>query len=113
MLVFGCSAPHGGPAASAGPGGRSSTSAGAGPGATDAPYRVLVFTKTAGFRHDSIPAGIQAVRDLAAANNFTVDATEDATAFAPVNLARYQVVIFLNTTGDVLDAGQQAAFVSY
>ena len=43
------------------------------PVAADAPYDVLVFSKTAGFRHDAIPAGIQAIRDLGAANNFTVD----------------------------------------
>ncbi|WP_433344036.1 ThuA domain-containing protein [Micromonospora sp. CA-111912] len=81
--------------------------------AADAPYDVLVFSKTAGFRHDSIAVGTQAVRDLGAANSFTVTATEDAAAFSTANLARYEAVIFLNTTGDVLDANQQAAFESY
>ncbi|WP_432985178.1 ThuA domain-containing protein [Dactylosporangium sp. CA-233914] len=81
--------------------------------AADAPYDVLVFSKTAGFRHDSIPAGIQAVRDLGAANNFTVTATEDATAFTTANLAQYEAVVFMSTTGDVLDDTQQAAFESY
>uniref|UniRef100_UPI0037C520B6 ThuA domain-containing protein n=1 Tax=Nonomuraea gerenzanensis TaxID=93944 RepID=UPI0037C520B6 len=74
-------------------------------------YDVLVFSKTAGFRHDAIPAGIQAVRDLGAANDFTVTATEDAGAFT--DLAGYEAVVFLNTTGDVLDDTQQAAFQSY
>ncbi|WP_117671491.1 ThuA domain-containing protein, partial [Micromonospora sp. MW-13] len=81
--------------------------------AADAPYDVLVFSKTAGFRHDSIAVGTQAVRDLGAANNFTVTATEDAAAFSTANLARYEAVIFLNTTGDVLGPTQQAAFESY
>ncbi|MEU4480640.1 lectin [Micromonospora sp. NPDC023966] len=81
--------------------------------AADAPYDVLVFSKTAGFRHDAIPAGIQAVRDLGAANNFTVTATEDAAQFTTANLARYEAVIFLNTTGDVLNATQQTAFEAY
>ncbi|RCG24011.1 sugar-binding protein [Sphaerisporangium album] len=81
--------------------------------AADPPYKVLVFSKTAGFRHDSIPVGIQMVRDLGAANNFTVDATEDAAAFTTANLAQYKVVIFLSTTGDVLNAAQQTAFESY
>ncbi|WNM37244.1 lectin [Micromonospora halotolerans] len=81
--------------------------------AADAPYDVLVFSKTAGFRHDAIPAGIQAVRDLGAANNFTVTATEDAAQFTTANLARYEAVVFLNTTGDVLDPTQQAAFEAY
>ncbi|MFF3598126.1 lectin [Kitasatospora indigofera] len=79
----------------------------------DPAYRVLVFTHTGGFRHDSIPDAIAAVRDLGAANNFTVDATEDPAAFTTANLARYQAVVFLSTTGDVLDAAQQSAFEGY
>ena len=43
-----------------------------------AAFKVLVFSKTAGFRHDAIPDGIQAIRELGAANDFAVDATEDA-----------------------------------
>ncbi|MFC0623455.1 ThuA domain-containing protein [Kribbella deserti] len=81
--------------------------------AADVPYDVLVFSKTAGFRHDSIPPGIQLIRDLGAANSFTVTATEDANAFTAANLARYEAVVFLNTTGDVLNATQQSAFESY
>ncbi|WP_247702768.1 ThuA domain-containing protein [Streptomyces sp. F63] len=75
--------------------------------------RILVFSKTAGFRHDSIPDGIAALRDLGARNDFLVDATEDATAFTPGNLDRYGAVVFLSTTGDVLDAEQQRAFEDY
>ncbi|MEV4200641.1 lectin [Micromonospora globbae] len=81
--------------------------------AADTPYDVLVFSKTAGFRHDSIAVGTQAIRDLGAANNFTVTATEDAAAFTTGNLAQYEAVVFLNTTGDVLNASQQSAFESY
>ena len=75
-----------------------------------ASFNALVFSKTAGFRHGSIPDGIAAIRELAAQNGFTVEATEDAAVFTDANLANYQVVIFLNTTGDVLNAEQQAAF---
>ncbi|UUU26132.1 ThuA domain-containing protein [Streptomyces sp. DSM 40750] len=76
-------------------------------------HRVLVFSKTAGFRHDSIPEGIAAVRDLGAAHGFAVDATEDAGAFTARNLGRYDAVVFLSTTGDVLDTTQQGAFERY
>lgn len=82
-------------------------------GAADTAYDVLVFSKTAGFRHDSIAVGTQAIRDLGAVNNFTVTATEDANAFTTANLAQYEAVVFLNTTGDVLDDAQQTAFESY
>ncbi|KAB8173342.1 ThuA domain-containing protein [Microbispora catharanthi] len=78
-----------------------------------AAFKVLVFSKTAAFRHDSIPAGIQAIRELGAANDFAVDATEDANAFTSGNLAQYKAVVFLSTTGDVLNASQQTAFQSY
>jgi len=78
-------------------------------GARSSP-RVLVFTKTAGFRHASIPAGVRAVRALGRRNGLEVDATEDAGAFTPANLARYGAVVFLSTTGDVLTGPQQTAF---
>lgn len=72
--------------------------------------RVLVFSKTAGFRHDSIPDGISAVQELGSKNAFEVEATEDAGRFTDEALSRFRVVIFLSTTGDVLDEQQQGAF---
>jgi cytochrome c len=75
--------------------------------------RVLVFSKTAGFRHSSIPNGIAAIRKLGQENGFAVDTTEDAAAFAWKNLARYRAVVFLNTTGDVLNPAQQDNFERY
>src|SRR5215472_11331402 len=77
-------------------------------------FRLLVFSATAGFRHDSITNGIALIRALGATNNFAVDTTEDATLFTDANLAQYKVVVFLNTTGDVLtNAQQQAALQHY
>jgi type 1 glutamine amidotransferase len=73
-------------------------------------FNVLVFSKTAGYRHDSIPDGIAAIQQLSAANGFNVDATEDSSAFTDANLSQYQAVIFLLTTGTVLDPDQKAAF---
>ena len=73
-------------------------------------FCVLVFSKTAAFRHDSIATGIAAIQALGQQNNYCAEATEDAHLFADESLAKYRVVIFLNTTGDVLDPGQQAAF---
>jgi cytochrome c len=75
--------------------------------------KVLVFSKTVQFRHDSIPAGIAAIQTLGAQNGFTVDATEDSTKFTDANLAQYDVVVWLSTTGDVLNDAQQAAFERY
>jgi cytochrome c len=75
-----------------------------------APIRVLVFSKTAGYRHAAIPAAVAAIEQLGAQHGYLVDATEDGGAFTDANLARYRAVVFLLTTGDVLDTGQQAAF---
>jgi len=75
--------------------------------------RVLVFSKTAGYRHSSIANGIAAIQKLGQENGFAVDATEDAGAFTQKNLRRYSAVVFLNTTGDVLDAAQQDDFERY
>ena len=80
---------------------------------TTSPFSALVFSKTAAFRHGSIPAGVAAIEKLGAEHGFTVDATEDAGAFTDANLAKYDVVIWLSTTGDVLDTTQQAAFERY
>src|SRR5262249_16095538 len=70
----------------------------------------LLFSKTGGFRHDSIRAGIAAIKNLGDHHGFRVDATEDATVFTDEGLAKYHVVVFLNTTGDVLDSSEKAAF---
>jgi len=77
------------------------------------PPRVLVFSRTAGFRHDSIPAGIAAIRRLGAEHGFAVDATEDPAAFDDARLARYAAVLFLSTTGDVLGPREERAFERY
>lgn len=77
------------------------------------PDRILVFSRTLAFRHDSIEPGIAAIRRLGAANGFEVDATEDAGQLTSANLSRYKAIVFLSTTGDVLNAEQQAAFMSY
>jgi len=71
---------------------------------------VLVFSKTAAYRHEAIPDGIRAIEELGGELGWTVSATEDAGVFSDEGLARFDAVIFLLTTGDVLDSEQQAAF---
>ena len=83
------------------------------PSAADPTYKVLVFSKTASFRHGSIPDGVAAIDTLGTLNNFLVDATEDASVFDDARLSDYRAVVFLSTTGDVLDDAQQAAFEHY
>ena len=75
----------------------------------DGPLRALLFTKTAGFRHGSIAAGAALFERLSEAPEFESEHTEDAGAIQDENLQRFDVVVFLNTTGDVLDLSQEAA----
>src|SRR4051795_5826627 len=80
----------------------------------DPAFKALVFSKTTGFRHDSIPEGIAAVQKLGQDNNFAVDTTEDSALFTDANLAKYQAVVFMSTTGDpVSTQDQKDAFQRY
>ncbi|GAA4438396.1 hypothetical protein GCM10023188_33750 [Pontibacter saemangeumensis] len=75
--------------------------------------RVLVFSKTSGFHHQSIDAGNAALQKLAQENGFQIDTTTNAAYFQEDSLAKYAAVIFLNTTGDVLNNFQEADFERY
>lgn len=75
--------------------------------------RVLVFTKTAGYHHASIPDGVKAVEKLGAEHGFTVDTTSDASRFNEDNLKQYAAVVFMSTTGNVLNNYEQADFMRY
>jgi PKD repeat protein/glucose/arabinose dehydrogenase len=95
-----------------------STAAAATESATDANFRVLVFSKVTNFYHDSIPAGVTAIRQLGEQQGFTVEATTDAGAFTDANLARFDALVFNNTnstptSGDLLDADQRAALQKF
>ena len=78
-----------------------------------APKRVLVFSKTKGWKHTSIPFGIAAIQKLGRENNFQVDSTKNADYFNDDSLKHYQAVVFMSTTGNVLNQTQQAAFERY
>lgn len=77
------------------------------------PMHVLVFHKTAGFRHESIPAGIDAVERLGERQGFDTTVTDDASVFTPAGLESYAAVVFMSTTGDILDRRQQEAFEAF
>jgi type 1 glutamine amidotransferase len=77
------------------------------------PFRVLLFTRTVVFRHDSIPEAIAAFEDMGASGGYRTEATEDPAQFTSENLARFAVVVFLMTTGDVLNKTQQDAFEAW
>ncbi len=97
-------------AATASPGGASGAAAPPGAAAADdAPPRILVFTATRGWRHDSIPEAVETVRALAAADGLDAVHGEDPALFDDAGLRRFRAVVFANTTHDVLDAAQQSA----
>ncbi len=71
------------------------------------------MTRTAGYRHASIEAGIEAITAIGRWHALAVDATEDPSMFETAMLDRYAVVVFLNTTGNILNERQQAALRSF
>lgn len=75
--------------------------------------RVLIFSRTKGYYHESIPSGIAAIQKLGSENGFQVDTTKDAGKFTADNLKNYKAIIFLSTTQDVLNDEQQAAMENY
>ncbi|RYG30194.1 ThuA domain-containing protein [bacterium] len=80
------------------------------PGGNPNPVRVLAYSRTTGFRHDSIPEALQAIKGL---SGVKVEATEDPAAFTLENLKRFDVVAFVNTTGDVLDTNGKRALEGF
>ncbi len=77
-------------------------------------FSVLVFTRTAGFAHPSIPSAVTALEELGQHKGFEVVATTDPTMFNPTELAKYDAVVFVNTTGNVLPLpSQRSALEGY
>lgn len=75
----------------------------------DLPDRVLVFSRTAGFRHDSITVGAEAIRRICDELGVEFEWTQEPADFTDEGLARFGVIVFLSTTGDVLNEEQQGA----
>ncbi|UZR95379.1 ThuA domain-containing protein [Chondrinema litorale] len=75
--------------------------------------RLLIFSKTAEFRHNSIEAGQAFFFKYGKENGYQIDTTENSELFNEENLKKYSAVVFLNTTGDVLNHAQQADFERY
>ncbi len=73
-------------------------------------FKALLFTKVAGYHHESVNEGVDAMRWLAKRNNFALDWHQDASKFNDQELAKYDLVIFLMTTEDILNDDQQEAF---
>lgn len=71
--------------------------------------RVLVFSRTAGFRHPSIAEAGTFFSSLPRSEGIAATITEDPSSFRDDVLDDFDVVAFVNTTGDVLDEAQQAA----
>lgn len=75
--------------------------------------KILIFCKTAGYHHSSIPVAVKAIQQLGKTNKFSVDTTTNSALFTENNLKKYDAVVFLSTTGDVLNPSQQEAFENY
>ncbi|MGM0507422.1 MAG: ThuA domain-containing protein [Bacteroidota bacterium] len=81
--------------------------------ATSEPVRILIFSKTDGFRHASIEPAIEIVRRMGDVYGFEVDATEDSDWFTEERLNRYDAVFFLNTSMTLFNDDQREVFEKY
>ncbi|MBT8468095.1 MAG: ThuA domain-containing protein [Deltaproteobacteria bacterium] len=92
-------------------GGSSGSGGGSGSGGTviEGPISALVFSKTVGFRHDSIVDAVEWLGNLDPAEEIDIALTEDASVFSDEGLAPFDIVVFVNTTGNVFDESQQGA----
>lgn len=70
---------------------------------------ILVYSKTNGYRHASIPTAIKTIQKMAGKNNWDVTATEDSTFFTPNNLEAFDLIVFVSPTGDILNRDQEKA----
>ncbi len=73
------------------------------------PIETLVFSHTAGFRHASIENAVEFFAGLDESEEIVVTLSEDPTLFNDADLEGFDVVVFANTTGNVLDEAQQEA----
>lgn len=91
-------------------GGGAENSGGGSGGATPSLPHILLLSKTAGFRHSSIPTGVAAVQALAADEGWIVIATEETSVFTDEGLSEFDALFFLSTTGDILTPTEESAF---
>ncbi|MDR5591444.1 ThuA domain-containing protein [Christiangramia sp. SM2212] len=75
--------------------------------------QVLIFSKTEDFRHSSIEAGIQALQSLGNENGFRTVTSQDSRYFTENDLSKLNLIIFLNTSGDIFNLDEQNAFQAY
>lgn len=94
-------------------GGLETASGGEGAIPLEPPPHILLFTKTAGFRHDSIPDGIAAVKSIIEKRGWELTASEDSSLMRPEVLANVAAVMFLSTTGDILSEAEQIALQDF
>ena len=74
---------------------------------------ILVFYKTGGYYHESIPTGVKAIQELGAKNGFDVDTSTNANKFAEDSLKKYAALVFLSSTGEILTGNQEIAMERY
>ncbi|MDB5047107.1 MAG: hypothetical protein JWO30_178 [Fibrobacteres bacterium] len=81
--------------------------------ATHGADRILILTKTAAFREDNIAPTRLALKNFFEQKGLVVDTSENAGLFTDSILAKYKAVVFLKTSGDILNPAQQSAFEKF
>jgi type 1 glutamine amidotransferase len=74
------------------------------------PFRMLVYSRTTGFRHDSIPQGKVMLQQIASEQGFEITEAEENSLITDEGLAQFEIVFFMNSTGDIFNQAEEAAF---
>lgn len=78
------------------------------------PFKMLAYSRTTGFRHDSsIATGKVMLQDIADEQGFDLTITEENSLFTTEGLAQFEVIFFMNTTGDILNNNEQQIFEAW
>ncbi len=72
-------------------------------------FKALLVTTTNGWHHESLHYGVVALNELATKNFFDITLLQDPNGITEAYLKQFHVIIFLNTTGNILNAEQQKA----
>src|SRR2546428_12544576 len=76
-------------------------------------FKALLVTTTKGWHHESLHSGGLAIQQLGVKNFFDVVLFENPNGFTDKFLEQFQVIIFLNTTGDIFDSTQLKGMVRF
>jgi type 1 glutamine amidotransferase len=73
-------------------------------------FKMLIYSITKAFKHDSIPQGVQMLKDIGVEQGFETVVAADNSDITLEGLSKYEIVFFMNSTGDIFNPTEQQAY---